>query len=155
GIAVYYTIGRSRDIRIIPATLGAVAILTFAAPWGAYQVSIMSQRHRLDALIARYALHPVTTGAVAKRDVPFADREQIAATLRYLLERHDPRGLAARFGHVAPWQSRSAEPRVRTIMASLGVAYVSRWETETAVEHFSFSASSPDGPVRIDGYQYA
>lgn len=33
GVAVYYAIRRSRDIRIIPASLCVVAFVTFAGPW--------------------------------------------------------------------------------------------------------------------------
>src|SRR5262249_46851893 len=53
GLAVYYSITRSRQIRTIPASLGAVALLTFAGPWGAYSVSVGSQVGRLRALLER------------------------------------------------------------------------------------------------------
>ena len=154
GIAVYYTLGRSRSIKVIPATLCLLAVLTFAGPWGAYQVSLFSQRHRLDRLLARHGLRVVTTGVTA-RDVPFADRKEIAATVRYLLERHDRRGIAARFGEPASLASSAVETRVRTIMASLGVAYVSGWEREEGQESHYFRASWTAAPTPIDGYEYA
>lgn len=153
GIAVYYTLGRSRSIKMIPATLCLLAVLTFAGPWGAYQVSLISQRHRLDRLVARHDLRVGTTAATG-RDVPFADRKEIAAILRYLVERQDRRGLAARFGGPAPLAS-SGETRVRAIMASLGVAYVSRWEGEESKESHYFRATWTTAPTPIDGYQYA
>jgi hypothetical protein len=153
GIAVYYTLGRSRSIKVIPATLCLLAVLTFAGPWGAYQVSLFSQRHRLDRLVARHGLRVGTTAATG-RDVPFADRKEIAAILRYLVERHDRQGIAARFGGPASLAS-SGETRVRAIMASLGVAYVSRWEGEESKESHYFRANWTSAPTPIDGYQYA
>lgn len=81
GIAIYYTLGRSRNIKVIPATLCLLGLVTFLGPWGAYRVSLASQRGRLDRLVTRYGLHTTVT----PRDIPFADRKEIAATLRYLL----------------------------------------------------------------------
>jgi hypothetical protein len=114
---------------VIPATLCLLALLTCAGPWGAYHVSLASQRHRLERLLARHGLRVVTTAATA-RVVPFADRKEIAATLRYLVERHDRQGIAARFGGPASLASAAVETRVRPIMTSIGVPYVSRWEGE-------------------------
>ena len=153
GIAVYYTLGRSRSIKVIPATLCLLAVLTFAGPWGAYQVSLASQRHRLDRLVARNGLRVGTTAATG-RDVSFADRKEIAAMLRYLVERHDRQGIAERFGGPASIAS-SGETRVRAIMASLGVAYVSPWEREEGKESRYLHASWTTVPTPIDGYQYA
>jgi hypothetical protein len=154
GIAVYYTLGRSRSIKVIPATLCLLAVLTFAGPWGAYRVSLASQRHRLDRLLALHGLRVGTTAATT-RDIPFADRKEIAATVRYLVERHDRQGIAARFGGTASLASSAVETRVRAIMASLGVAYVSRWEGEESKESRYFRASWTRAPTPIDGYQYA
>lgn len=150
GIAIYYTFSRSRNIKVIPATLCLLGLATILGPWGAYQVSLASQRGRLDRLVARYELRR----AAPPRDVPFADRKEIAATLRYLLQRGDGKAIAARFGGPAVPASASVEPRVRTIMSSLGVAYVSPWETEDSVESVSFSSNWDRAPLRIDGYTY-
>jgi len=154
GIAVFYTLGRSRSIKVIPATLCLLAVLTFAGPWGAYKVSLASQRHRLDRLVARHGLRVATTVATA-RDVPYADRKEIAATVRYLVERHDRQGIAARFGGAASLASSAVETRVRAIMASLGVAYVSPWDREESKESYYFRAKWTTAPTPIDGYQYA
>lgn len=152
GIAVYYTLGRSRNIKVIPASLCLLAVLTFAGPWGAYRVSLASQRHRLERIVARNRLRVGTTAAAA-RDVPFDDRKEIAATLRYLVERHDRQGIVARFGGPASLAS-SVETQVRAIMDSLGVAYVSRWERVGSGDLHWFRASLTSAPTPIDGYQY-
>jgi hypothetical protein len=128
-------------------------VLTFAGPWGAYRVSLASQRHRLDRLVARNGLR-VGTAPAAGRAVSFADRKEIAATLRYLVERRDGRGIAERFGGSASLAA-SGETRVRAIMASLGVAYVSPWEREENRESRYFHASWTTVPTPIEGYQYA
>jgi hypothetical protein len=151
GIAVYYTLGRSRNIRVIPATLCLLGLVTFMGPWGAYKVSLASQRGRLDRLVARYELRSTAT----PHDVPFDDRKEIAATLRYLLQRGDGKAIAARFGGSAAAKPVDVESRVRSIMARLGVAYVNQWQRTESMETLSLSSSFDRTPIRIDGYTYA
>jgi Domain of unknown function (DUF4153) len=158
GIAIYYTFSRSRNIKIIPATLCLLGLGTFLGPWGAYQVSLASQRGRLDRLVSRYGLHAAPPGGATTepREVPFADRKEIAATLRYLLKRDDGKAIATRFGGPAPPTPGNVEPRVRRLMTRLGVEYVSPWNGGSAdsVESFWFSSSFGRTPLRIDGYTW-
>src|ERR1019366_1190611 len=58
GIALYFTFSRSRSIKLIPASLCAVALLTFAGPTGAFTVSRASQVNRLRNLFKRNELLP-------------------------------------------------------------------------------------------------
>ena len=150
GIAIYYTLGKSRNIKVIPATLCALGLLTFLGPWGAYRVSLASQRGRLDHLVAQYGLRPTA----AAHEVPFDDRKEIAATLRYLLERGDGKAIAARFGGSAAAKPVDVESRVRSIMASLGVAYVNQWQRSESTETLSLSSSFDKTPIRVAGYTY-
>ena len=151
GIAIYYTLGKSRNIKVIPASLCALGLATFLGPWGAYRVSLASQRGRLDRLVAQYGLRPST----APRDVPFDDRKEIAATLRYLLERGDGKAIAARFGGAAVARPVDVEARVRSLMASLGVAYVNPWQrSEESGETLTLSTHFDKTPIRISEYTY-
>lgn len=150
GIAIYYTLGRSRNIKVIPATLCALALVTFLGPWGAYRVSLASQRGRLDHLVAQYGLRP----SAAAHEVPFDDRKEIAATLRYLLERGDGKAIAVRFGGSVAARPVDVESRVRSIMASLGVAYVNQWQRSDSMETLSLSSNFDKTPIRIAGYTY-
>jgi hypothetical protein len=150
GIAIYYTLGKSRNIKVIPATLCVLGLVTFLGPWGAYRVSLASQRGRLDHLVAQYGLRP---SAVA-HEVPFDDRKEIAATLRYLLERGDGKAIAARFGGSVAAKPVNVESRVRSVMASLGVAYVNQWQRSDSVETLSLSSTFDKTPIRIAGYTY-
>ncbi|HET9707108.1 MAG TPA: DUF4153 domain-containing protein, partial [Gemmatimonadales bacterium] len=150
GIAIYYTLGKSRNIKVIPATLCALGLLTFLGPWGAYRVSLASQRGRLDHLVAQYGLRP----RAAPHEVPFDDRKEVAATLRYLLERGDGKAIAARFGGSAAAKPVDVESRVRSIMASLGVAYVNQWQRSDSMETLSLSSNFDKTPIRIAGYTY-
>ena len=159
GIALYFTFSRSRSIKVIPATLCLLAFATLGGPWGAYQVSRASQRHRLERLLVRYDLlsNGVARPAGGTRDIPFGDRREMAAGLRYLIETHGERAVAPWFDDAVsrPGVSRSVEPRVRAIMTALGVGYVGRRETESPRERFYYRVSSALPVLRIDGYAYA
>jgi hypothetical protein len=164
-IAVYYTIARFRSIKVIPATLCGVALLTFAGPWGAYAVSRASQLARLEAVLARNGLLVSGVLRPATGDVPFADRKEISGGFRYLIETH---GQAA----IAGWLSdslrhallmsgpestrRSGEPRARALMTALKVEYVSPWEGEgRGGPYFSYYTTTVPGAVAIAGYTHA
>jgi hypothetical protein len=159
-IAVYYTLARSRSIKVIPASLAAVALLTFAGPWGAYQVSRASQLGRLRGLLARNALLANNALQPATHDVSFADRKEISSGLRYLLETHGA-------GTIAPWIGDSlknafrvggadaaGEPRARAIMTALHLEYVTPWEGERD-EYFSYYATGVGDPIAIAGFTQA
>ena len=161
GVALYFTFGRSRNVKLIPATLCALAFITFAGPWGAYQVSLASQRRRLERLLVR---HELLADGVARpagggggvREVPFADRKEMSAVLRYLIKTHGPKSVATWFGGSLPRTvSVAVEPRVRAIMAHLGVAYVAPWERESRDESFNYRSGFHQDPIAIDGYSYA
>jgi Domain of unknown function (DUF4153) len=157
GIALFYTTTRSRSIKLIPASLCAMALLTFAGPWGAYAVARASQVYRLQSLLTRNELlqdghlHPAT------HDVSFADQREISNGFRYLLETH---GRAP----VAPWFTDSittimhrvvgSDMEARAIMANLHLEYVGPGESLTNAD-FKYYTSTPLRPIAIEGYSYA
>lgn len=97
GVAAYQLVTRSRGIRIIPASLCVVGLVTFAGPWGAYRVSERSQTHRLAGLLERHGMLVDGRVAPAKSDVPEDDRREIGAALDYLGRTHGFGAIAARF----------------------------------------------------------
>jgi hypothetical protein len=164
GIAVYYIATRSRNIKLIPASLGIIAVLTFAGPWGAYAVSRRSQTNRLEALLVRNEL--LVDGRVrqAPGEVPFDDRKEISAIVRYLAETHgttsiDPwfDGRLAEIDTVAngtgPSERWKAGGRAEVIVAHLGLRYVEH-HAPGADEYFDFFAQQDGPPLFIGEYDY-
>jgi hypothetical protein len=164
GIAVYYTLRGSRKIIVIPASLCVVGLATLIGPWSAYAVSRRSQTGRLEELLTRNDL--LEEGAVrpAEGDVPYLDRREISAVVRYLLEAHGPGAISPWFGEelVAAADTTddgtgSAYDRVdgqaRAVVAQLGLAYVDRWQRGTE-ERFDYFAAASLEAVAIAGYHY-
>jgi hypothetical protein len=163
-IAVQQLVTRSRDIRVIPASLAAVALLTVAGPWGAYRVSERSQVGRLARLLERHGALVEGRARPTAVDVPADDRREISAALRYLADTH---GFAA----IAPWfggrdalalvdtLGRAGGPsrvyggaeRARLVAVWLGVPYVpgaggprDQW--------FAYRADPFDGTLPVSGF---
>ena len=165
GVALFYVVTRSRNILVIPLTLCLVAVLTFSGPWSAYAVSQRSQLGRLHELLSVNGMLDEGRPTPATSTVSFADRREISAILRYLMETHgsdrlDP--LVGRptskvdsvLGDSRPRERHEADGAARTIVEGLGLAYVTRWESRPEVM-FNYFADQQSRVVAIGEYDYA
>jgi len=166
GVSLFYAITRSRNIKVIPATLAALALLTFAGPWSAYAVSRRSQTARLEGLLARNGM--LVDGRVRppSAEVPFADQREISAVLRYLTRTHGtgsiepwfPEGRLTWADRLAPDRETrgrgAADELAAAVAGELGIGYVGTWAPGRG-ESFEFTAASGGSPIRLSGYDYA
>jgi len=161
GMAVYYVATRSRRIIVIPASLCALAVVTFAGPWGAFAVSRRSQIGRVRDLLAA---HGALVGGKARRvatDLSVEDRKALSGAVRYLIETHGARSLAPLLGdsfatsvlvHVER-NPAGVDQGARWIVGALGVTYVDQWTSGTgAAPWFQYSAQQSSA-VPIAGYE--
>ncbi len=164
GIAVFFILRRRGSIKVIPATLGLVAFLTIAGPWGAYAVSERSQVARLEEMLDRNGMLVDGRLQPAAKEVSFADRREISAVVRYLTETHD---VVA----IEPWfedglasidtvsvetdgsRGDDADARAGAIVSAMGLDYVNRWAGVTD-SGFRFSTGSDESPIHISGHEY-
>lgn len=156
GIALFFILKHSRNIKVIPITLCLVALVTLGGPWGAYAVSLRSQTARLERLLAANGMLDDGRVRPAAAALPFEDRKELSAIVRYLAETHgtatiDPffGGRLAQIDTVARGlgasDRREADLRAQLIVNSLDVEYVGRWAGGSE-NTFSFSVQ-PDGGV--------
>jgi hypothetical protein len=164
GTAIYYTFTKSRNIKLIPASLCLVVLVGFAGPWGAYSVSMNSQRTRLAGLLEKNAL--MRDGKLVRSTASVSDSvaKQISDGVRYLLEMH---GSDAIRPWLTPEMERSvgaigsgsvmrAESGARTVVEAINVKYVPRYAGMGGVgESFYFYAPSARRAIPIDGYSHA
>lgn len=170
GIAVYYIVSRSRSIKVIPASLCAVAILTLAGPWGAYSVSRWSQAGRLEAVFARNDMLADGVLRPAPRTVSDSDAVAIRSGLLYLLEGHGRRAVDAwltdslrtRVGIVRNARVGNPEATTRVIMNALNVSYDNARNARDAARRpgeagrFNFAADRrQSSATNIAGYTVA
>lgn len=162
-IAVYYTVSRSRSIKIIPATLCILGVVTFAGPWSAYSVSRASQTKRLEATLERNGL--LVDGTLRRstsEPSDTTDSREISAGFRYLLEVHGAHAVTPWLGELAPavgaigsGTTARADAGARSIVAALNIRYVERY-ARAASENFTYLANRRNNDVvSIEGYAYA
>jgi hypothetical protein len=165
GIALFYVIRRRGSIKVIPATLGLLAFLTIAGPWGAFAVSERSQVARLEGILEANGLLADGRLQPPSAEVSFADRREISAVVRYLAQTHGVEALDPWFdGGLAgigddgidaePAARVEADSEAARIVAAMGVEYVDRW---AGVSESTFSCYVGEGraPIEIGGYDYA
>jgi len=163
GISVYFIARRDGDIRWIPVTLAALALLTAAGPWGAYAVSRASQLGRLQGLLRANGM--LVDGSVrpATGSIPFAASKDLSTTLGYLLSVQGDGGvkpllateLAALDASVKLPHLEDASSRARRLARQLNFGYVESWERQTHGE-FTYSTSYSERPEAdwIGGFDY-
>lgn len=168
GISLFYVFSRSRNIKVIPASLAVLAVVTLAGPWSAYAVSRRSQTARLQHLLERHSM--LADGRVHSPpgSVPVEDRREISAVLRYLTWTHGtgsieswfPEGRLAEVDTIAPvteraegTERRQANESAALIAAEMGIEYVGSW-TPGQGEDFRYAAESDGPPLKISGYEF-
>ncbi|MES1259819.1 MAG: DUF4153 domain-containing protein [Gemmatimonadota bacterium] len=167
-IAVYYTQSRSRNIKLIPATLCVVIIGTYAGPTGAYSVARRSQMGRLQQVLERNSLIAGGKLQRATNAVPDSDRVAISAGFQYLTEVHGYQSVAAWLpdsllkrltGTSDSVRSTSGTSDAAAIMTTMNLAYtpVARGTgtTRDGSTFIYFGSSGPPASVPIAGYTHA
>ncbi|MEE9268774.1 MAG: DUF4153 domain-containing protein [Candidatus Krumholzibacteria bacterium] len=162
-ISIYFVFSRSRNIKVIPASLCIIAFATAYGPWGASSVSRRSQTGRLENVLVEAGLLAGGRIGRATEEVPFDDRKEITAILTFLIENQGTRGIEPWFGEAfaeldtlqqstAPW-GRSTAPRVRALMTHMGLEYVPKWQS---IErgNFYFNIDHGDRTYAIDAADY-
>ena len=93
--AIYYAIGRTRDIKVIPLSLAIIGAVTFVGPWSAYAVAERSQVARMERILVGHGAlvdGRVTPGVV---EIPQQDMEQVGEVVAYLVSHHGTRAVDA------------------------------------------------------------
>lgn len=166
GVALYYGITGSRNIRVIPMTLCLVALATLAGPWSAYSVARASQIARFEQLLVRNDMRRADSIGPPTAALSFEDRREMSAIVRYLVQTHGTRSLA----RIDPALAQAAEgptvhapgqyvgaadvPAAERALLAIGIDYLTPWEGRTPELRPSFHVMATQGPdaVDISGY---
>ena len=163
GLSLYYGITASRNIKLIPMTLGAVALLTSMGPWSAYSVSHWSQLGRLGGLLEKHGMGSAGAPRPAATPVPIEDRREMSAIFRYLASTRGPEAIAEAIGvaedTVRVWgdslRMGLEDDLASHAMRRLGVRYSPRWEQQPGPGggiHFWANRSVP-GSIEVAGFE--
>lgn len=93
-VVLYFVLGKSRDIRIIPIVLCLLCVVSAYGPFSAFAVSERSQRNRLELYLTTHGLLADGTIQAATKPIPDDDRREMSSIVDYLLEWHGKSPLA-------------------------------------------------------------
>lgn len=155
GIALYFTFSRVRNIKIVPVSLGLLALLTSFGPWGAFQVARHSQVERLRDLLQTQSL--LKDGKLARASAPIAKETeaQIGSVVEYLECRKLLKTLSPWLPDSALADADSVLKNRYTVLNQLGLKYMHVDRYGKIEENNSSHYSVLDGKTRrITGFDY-
>jgi hypothetical protein len=174
GIAIYFLASSAKNIKLIPQSLFLLAFLCSFGPWGAFQVSIASQRRRLDKLFEKNNM--LVNGKLTRatgRHIPFADRKSISTTIEYLVSTHGYQTMkpyfslnldsVMRYDRIMAGQLDYSynyySTQATRILSLMDLEFIGEYQAENTYESNGFDMSVRDngeekGVVNIEGYQY-
>ncbi len=117
GACVYFIAAKAKNIKAVPASLAALALLSSFGPWGVHDVAARSQAARLEQILAKNGILCAGKVRPAADPVPAQDEGEISRIVRYLAERDE-------LGRVARWCEGGSRPRSgQDAMALMGLSY--------------------------------
>jgi hypothetical protein len=154
-IVLYFIVRHQGSIKVIPGSLGVVALVISFGPWGAFEVSESSQVARLEALMTSSSILVDGVARPAPRPVPFEQTKEICSILGYLYEVHG-------YERIQPWfhqslRADSAEGRLSRkdpsdVAKLIGIDYL-RVREGVATKDVSMHAD-PAHALEVAGYQH-
>lgn len=148
GIALYFTVRRKGDIRVIPISLCIVSVLTAFGPWGATAFARRSQLPRLREILTVNEVMVDGKLDHSTKHVPFRSKKQISSSVEYVIWYHGA-------DRIRDWYAEPERlPDVMTApiaMREMGLEYVRPWAR--VPEGYVIDTSAPN-PIHVAGFDY-
>jgi hypothetical protein len=148
GIALYFSLRRKADIRIVPISLCIVSALAAFGPWGATAFARRSQLGRLRGILIADEVMVDEKLERTTKPLPFERKKEISNIVQYVIGYHGADRI--RVWYAEP-ERLTDELIPQTAMREMGVDYVNRWQVEP--EGYAITASAPN-PVSVAGFDY-
>ncbi len=167
-IATYFLLSKKKNIKIIPMSLCVLAFLTSFGPWGAFSVSLKSQKGHFVKLMEKNKILLNGKLIKASNQPSFNDRKQISSITEYLVSNHGYQVLQPYFTQnldsLLKLDSLNTEmisnTKTTKLLDLINIKFITRWqrgeEFPNEVVDFAYSVSTNQNDVmeRIDGFDY-
>lgn len=86
-MAIYFSVSKIKNIKIIPYTLCIITFITSFGPWGAISMSQRSQMNRLEDILTKNKI--LVEGKIVKatNPIPEEERQDVSSVIQFLNER--------------------------------------------------------------------
>ncbi len=161
-IAIYFLSSKIKNIKLIPISLCLVAFLSSFGPWGAFEVSLRSQKKHLSSVLEKNKM--LSDGKIMKAadKIPFDDHKEISSVIEYLVEVHGYETLQPFFVQNLDSLMKSDSTinlrysygQANKILGLMNISYVGRYvNNENQEQNISYRSES-NNTVDINGYDY-
>lgn len=158
GIAVYQIIKKFNNIKIIPISLGLIALLSSFGPWSAFSVSRNSQFNRMISVLEKNNILVDNKITKSRQELSFEDRKDISSTIEYLVDMHGYEMFKPYFNENldSMFVDTLYNHTPTKLLELMGLEYISRWQTEDYyTNNFYFTTSDySNSATSITGYDY-
>lgn len=165
GIVVYFIASKTKNIKVIPASLGLIAFLISFGPWGAFSVAEHSQLNRLEHYLEKNEILANGTVTKVSEPVSFEDSKEISSILRYLNDMHGLEGIQPWFEEDLSELKKPAPNSDTTMVVSryekpqfitemMGIQYVNQWESEEEASKYRQFTTGQNGIMDISDYEW-
>ena len=167
-IATYFLVSHKKNIKIIPLSLCVIVFLASFGPWGAFSVSLNSQKNHFVKLVEKNKI--LLNGKLIKAGDQFSlnDRNQISSITEYLVNNHGYQVLQPYFTqnldsllkHDTLNTDLFSSAKTSKLLDLMNIKFVSRWERgeefANDVKYFNYSTKTDEANVmeRLDGFDY-
>lgn len=159
-IAFYFLFSKSKNIKLIPVSLCILALIASFGPWGAFSVSLASQKYHLKSLLEKYSMLAGGKIVKAKDTILFKDHKQISSIIDYLVDVHGYKTLQSYFVQNLDSALKNDNydyNRVNKIHSMMNISYLPGYETEeyeTVNRYVNFYIDKTDSAINLKGYDY-
>ncbi len=170
-IALYFSLAKTKDIKLIPITLSVLTFTTAFGPVSAGSFAFRSQNKQLLSIFLRTGILSDPSGQIKKptKQVSFQDSKNLTSVLDYLINRHGIESIKhwltqeilkgiddKKVFSDSPWVELRAYDVTPKIMAGLGLRYVGAWENveKDRFEYRLDYRSENNRALQVTGYDY-
>lgn len=164
-IVLYFLFSKQKNIKLIPISLCAFALIITYGPLSAFNRSLSSQQDRLEKVLSGNQLLKNGTVIPVRDTISFNDRKQISSITEYIIESHGIQELQPLFSQnldsiITSNKSErkmSDYDQTNAVLSLMHLKYVGSYETESsAVAEFYGGVHSEKESLRdIRSYDYS
>ena len=160
GMALYFLINKRKDIRLIPATLCIIMILSVFGPWSIFNISKNSQTNRLFNILQKYdaVLEDKIVVISDSESVPDEDKKEISGTVSYLYNIHGHEYVQSIVSDSIRKQKDNSDEMVymsakEIVEDIVGIDYMVNLKYDNESEHFNITADDVN-QYNLSGFDY-
>ena len=160
-IAAYFSISKHKNIKLIPQSLCLLAFLSSFGPWGAFGVSLNSQKSHFESILTKNNLLINGKAIKATKQPSFKDRKQLSSVVEYIILNHGYKTLQPYFlQNLDTLIKENTTKKIddytskeEKVLSLMDVKYVANYESEEEDPRFDYSDTA-ENIIDVKGYDY-